>query len=93
MLSTQLKSLTDLRSNPLLVAQLAADEGPVYILNRNKPISVLMDVAKYEALLDRLEDALDVLEIKEMKKTAKPEDFIPWEIVKKRLGLQKHVSD
>lgn len=76
-----------MRNNPLLISQLAADEGPVYILNRNKPVSVLMDVARYEDLLDRLEDALDVLEIKEMKKTAKPEDFIPWEIVKKKLGL------
>lgn len=87
MLSTQLKSLTDLRTNPLLVSQLASNEGPVYILNRNKPISVLLDVTEYENLLDRLQDALDVLEIKELKKTAKPEDFVPWEEVKKKLGL------
>ncbi len=87
MLSTQLKSLTDLRTNPLLVSQLASNEGPIYILNRNKPISVILDVIEYENLLDRLQDALDVLEIKELKKTAKPEDFVPWEKVKKKLGL------
>ena len=87
MLSTQLKSLTDLRSNPLLVSQLARDEGPVYILNRNKPVSVMLDVAEYEDLLDKLQDAIDVLEIRAMKKTAKPSDFIPWESVKKRLKL------
>ncbi|OGC97648.1 hypothetical protein A2634_02925 [Candidatus Amesbacteria bacterium RIFCSPHIGHO2_01_FULL_48_32] len=83
MLSTQLKSLTDLRSNPLLIAQLARDEGPVYILNRNKLVSVMLDVTQYEELVDKLQDAIDVLEIREMKKNAKPEDFIPWEKVKK----------
>ncbi len=87
MLSSQLKSLTDLRSNPLLVSQLAKDEGPVYILNRNKPISVILDVAEYEELLDRLQDALDVLEIKELKKAVKSEDFVSWEKAKKKLRL------
>lgn len=87
MLSSQLKSLTDLRTNPLLISQLARDEGPVYILNRNKPISVILDVQEYEELLDQFQDALDIIEIKEMKKSAKPEDFIPWEQVKKKLGL------
>lgn len=87
MLSSQLKSLTDLRSNPLLVAQLAADEGPVYILNRNKPIGVLIDIKEYEELLDKYEDAIDALEIIELKKTAKKSDFTPLEQVEKELGL------
>jgi len=87
MLSSQLKSLTDLRNNPLLVSQLAADEGPVYILNRNKPISVILDARKYEELLDRLEDALDALEIIQLKKTAKKSDFIPLEEVERKLGI------
>lgn len=76
MLSNQLKSLTDLRNNPLLVSRLASEEGVVYILNRNKPISVMLDVQKYEDLLDELQDSRDAVEIKEMKKTTKSSDFI-----------------
>ena len=87
MLSTQLRSITDLRSNPLLISQLASEEGPAYILNRNKPVSVIMDVDEYEGFLDQLQDARDAAEISEWKKTAKPSDFVPWEKVKKNLGL------
>lgn len=61
MLSSQLKSLTDLRSNPLFISQLAKDEGPIYILNRNKPVSVLLDVMEYEALMEELLDSRDSL--------------------------------
>ena len=76
MLSTQLKSITDLRANPLLISQLASDSGPVYILNRNKPVSILMGVAEYENMLDLLQDAKDAIEINELKKTAKKSDFV-----------------
>jgi len=88
MLNTKLiKSLTDLRASPAGIAQLAKDEGPVYIFNRNRPISVVMDIKDYDDLIDRLEDALDAAEVKEMMKTAKPEDFVPWEKIKKDLKL------
>ena len=76
MLSTQLKSITDLRANPLLISQLASDSGPVYILNRNKPVSILMGVAEYENMLDLLQDAKDAVEINELKKTSKKSDFV-----------------
>ncbi len=88
MLSNQLKSLTDLRTNPLLVSQLASNEGPVYILNRNKLISVILDINEYEELLDQLQDAHDVAEIKELKKTAKPSDFIPHDKLFSELGIK-----
>lgn len=88
MLSQQLKGITDLRMNPLLICQLASDEGPIYILNRNKPVSVLMGVREYEKLIDRLEDALDAEEIREMKKTAKKEDFVSHENLMKELGFE-----
>lgn len=87
MLSTHLRSITDLRSNPLLVSRLASDEGPIYILNRNKPVSVMVDVGEYEEFLDRLQDAEDAAEIKKLKKVAKPSDFVRWEKVKKDLAL------
>jgi PHD/YefM family antitoxin component YafN of YafNO toxin-antitoxin module len=76
MLSTQLKSITDLRANPLLVSQLASDGDPVYILNRNKPVSILMGVQQYEDMLDLLQDAKDAAEIAELKKSAKASDFV-----------------
>ena len=76
MLSTQLKSITDLRANPLLISQIASDTGPVYILNRNKPVSILMGVAEYENMLDLLQDSKDAVEINELKKTAKKSDFV-----------------
>ena len=85
MLSTRLKSLTDLRSNPLLVSQIAKDEGAVYILNRNRPVSVMMDVVEYEELMDRLEDAIDALWMKEHEKNKKQGK--PLEKVAKELGI------
>ncbi len=60
MLNTQsIKSFTDLRTNPAGVTRLAIDSGPIYILNRNRPISVLLDVAQYERLIEELQDARD----------------------------------
>lgn len=89
MLSSQLKSLTDLRSNPLLVSQLASTDGPVYILNRNKPISVLLDVKEYEALLNRLEDALDALYMKSYEKSLKnKKGWLTLEEVTKKYDLK-----
>lgn len=93
MLNTQqIKGLTDLRLNPAAIALLAKQEGPVYIFNRSKPVSVLIDIEEYEDLVDRLEDALDAEEIKEMKKTAKKEDFVSWENLKKELGLSPKID-
>ncbi|KKU78665.1 MAG: hypothetical protein UY06_C0043G0004 [Candidatus Amesbacteria bacterium GW2011_GWA2_47_70] len=60
MLNAQsIKSFTDLRTDPAGVTQLAIDSGPIYILNRNRPISVLLDVAQYEQLIEELQDARD----------------------------------
>lgn len=91
MLNTSLiKGLTDLRADPQGITQLARNEGPVYIFNRNKPISVVVDINYYQAqedLIDKLQDAIDAAEIKEMKKSAKPEDFVPWKKIKKDLNL------
>lgn len=62
MLNTRsIKSFTDLRLNPALLVKQASEEGPIYILHRNKPLSVLMDVHHYEQLMEELEDARDSL--------------------------------
>ncbi len=52
-----------------------ATEREVFILRHNKPVGVLLGPAKYEALLDRLEDLEDSLAVA----TADPADSIPWE--------------
>ncbi|MEK7163821.1 MAG: hypothetical protein AAB768_01605 [Patescibacteria group bacterium] len=60
MLSSQnIKSFTDLRFDPAGVSALASQSGPVYILNRNRPVSILMDVALYEQMLEELQDGRD----------------------------------
>ena len=66
MLNAQsIKSFTDLRLNPALISQQATDFGPVYILNRNKPVSVLMDVSQYESIMEELQDSRDSLLLKQ----------------------------
>ena len=59
--SQSLRSFTDLRLDPAGVSTLASQSGPVYILNRNRPVSVLMDVVKYEQMLEELQDSRDSL--------------------------------
>ena len=63
--SNSIKSFTDMRLNPAMLAQLASDTGPVYILNRNKPVSVLIDVNEYESMMEELQDSRDSLWLKE----------------------------
>lgn len=59
--SQNIKSFTDLRFDPSGVTALASQSGPVYILNRNRPVSILMDVALYEQMLEELQDSRDSL--------------------------------
>jgi prevent-host-death family protein len=89
MLNTQfIKSLTDLRSDPAHIAKLAQEsENPVYILNRGKPVSVLLDVKAYEELIEKLEDALDSLEMKTFEKKTRKEKWITHDELKKKLKI------
>lgn len=67
-------SITEARATlPDLLVE--TTEREVFILRHNKPVGVLLDPAKYEALLDRLEDLEDSLAVA----TANPTDSIPWE--------------
>jgi len=88
MLNTQfIKSLTDLRSDPAQITKLAQEsDNPVYIFNRGKPVSVLMDIKAYEELVEKLEDALDGLEMKAFEKNeAKEDEWISHDELKKKL--------
>ena len=73
MLNTQfIKNLTDLRLDPAKITKLAERTGsPVYIFNRSKPVSVLLNIKLYQELIDKLEDALDSLEMREFEKKSK----------------------
>ena len=87
MLNSQfIKSFTDLRSNPAQITKLAQEsDNPVYILNRGKPVSVLLDIKAYEELIEKLEDALDSLEMKAFEKKVKAEkDWISHKDLKKK---------
>lgn len=87
MLNTQyIKSLTDLRLDPAKITRLASQsDNPVYIFNRGKPVSVLLNVQLYEDMVERLEDALDAVEMKTFEKKIKSKkDWISHdELVKK----------
>jgi len=90
MLNTQLiKSLTDLRSDPKRISKLAQEsDNPVYILDRGKPVSVLMDVKAYEEMVEKLEDTLDSLEMKKFeKKKKKNNDWIKHSDLKRKLKI------
>ncbi len=64
-------SMTDARAtlHHLLVE---ATQQEVFIACGHEPVGVLLNVAKYEALLDRLEDYVTAL-------TCDPADAVPWE--------------
>lgn len=54
-----------------------------------KPLSVLLPIAEYEALIERLEDLEDLEEAREALARIErgEEDTIPWEVVKAEHGL------
>ena len=78
MLNTQyIKNLTDLRLNPAEIIKLVQQSNnPIYIFNRGKPASVMIDVKTYEEMVDKLEDAMDALEMRELEK--KPKKKTGW---------------
>lgn len=89
MLNTQfIKSMTDLRLDPAKITRLAQEsDNPVYIFHRGKPVSVVLDVKQYEDLIDKLEDALDAVEMRPFeKKTPSKKGWINQVELKKKLS-------
>lgn len=63
----------------------------VIVTKRGKPVAVLEDYQTYqekEKLVEEFEDIILGNIAKERAKNAKPEDFIPMEVVAKRLGIK-----
>lgn len=49
-------SITDLKTNPMgVIDQSKQLKDPVYLLNRNKPVAVIMDNEQYEIMREHIE--------------------------------------
>lgn len=49
-------SITDLKANPMgVIDQSKKIDDPVYLLNRNKPVAVIMDNDQYEIMREQIE--------------------------------------
>ncbi len=63
----------------------------VIVTKRGKPVAVLEDYQTYqekEKLVEEFEDIILGNIAKERAKNSKPEDFIPMEVVAKKLGIK-----
>ncbi|MFZ5872120.1 MAG: type II toxin-antitoxin system Phd/YefM family antitoxin [Actinomycetota bacterium] len=57
---------------------------PVYVTRRGRRVAVILDPDAYERLVEEAEEAEDRAELRAARED---NDFIPWEDVKKDLGL------
>ena len=57
---------------------------PVYVTRRGRRVAVILDTDAYEKLLEDAEDAVDRAELRAAREEA---DYVPWDEVKRDLGL------
>lgn len=86
--TTLIKSFTDMRLDPAGLSKLASDYGPVYILHRNNPKSVLIDVLEYERMVEELQDSRDSLWLKENEEKFKKAKAIKSQDLREKYNLQ-----
>ena len=83
--------VTDIRQN--IRAVLATLDKPVFVTQRGRVKAVLLDIAAYNRLLDRLEDALDAADPETRQDAAdavtayERGETVPLEVVMKEHGL------
>ena len=78
-----IKTISDLREDPLAVVKAAKELGePIYLFNRATPTGVVMDLAQYQQLMELLEDYEDARNIKKVIENPKTK-WVPWDKVKK----------
>lgn len=87
--TTLIKSFTDLRLDPAGLSKLATDYGPVYILHRNNPKSVLIDVLEYERMVEELQDGRDSLWLKENEARFKKANALTSQDLRAKYNLQE----
>jgi len=56
--ATTVSSISDLKRSPAQVIT-EAEDGPVAILNHNKPVAYVIAAAAYEKMIDLIEDLQD----------------------------------
>lgn len=84
-----IRTISDLRENPLEVLKAAEKLGePIYLFYRSKPKGVLVDLDKFNELMEFVEDYMDALKIKEVLEDEETE-FEPLEKFWKRHGFAK----
>lgn len=65
-MTTKIVSITDLRRDTSRIVRAAQEEGDVvYITRYDRPVAVILDHERYEALLTQLEDLSDIVAIQE----------------------------
>ena len=67
-MATKIMSATKARRNfTQVVESLGPEGGPLYITHRGEPTAVLVGYKTFEALLEKLEDLSDIVEIYEAR--------------------------
>jgi len=86
-----IKNITDLRTDPILVFQASKKkQRPLYIFNRSEPLGVVMDWDEYEKLEQKLEDLIDILDLREARAESK-EELVDWKETRGRLVKKLNV--
>jgi len=78
-------ALSELRDHLADAIDSARQSGePVYVTRRGKRVAVIVDAETYDHLLSVAEDQLDRHELRVAREE---DDYIPWDEVKRELGL------
>ena len=77
------------RKSKQIFADVAELESPTVVMNRNKPISVVMSPQVYEQMIENYEDLYDAMLVKEDEKNYREEDHVSWDVVKKSLDKRR----
>lgn len=75
----QIVTITELRQDPHAAIKKSKKEFPIYLFSRSKPLGVIMDIDEFERLMERWEDFIDAMELKETVETTKEEGMVPFE--------------
>jgi prevent-host-death family protein len=78
-------ALSELRDNLADAIDSARQSGePVYVTRRGKRVAVVVDSESYDQLVAAAEDQLDR---QELRRAREEDDYVPWDEVKRELGL------
>lgn len=84
-----IRTISDLRENPLEVLKSAEKLGePIYLFYRSRPKGVVLDLEKFNTLMELVEDYMDALKIKEVLED-KDSQFVDFEKFWNQHGFAK----